>query len=115
MAENMYFDVSKSMGKRFNSNDEKGTGWLGLMKRPDGNVSTEISVGTSIDGKQTEIPLMVPTLDAKEIKYLLETPVDSKKFMDNMPKTIMQKAVEHANTRVKGGKSPFKMSDEEWD
>lgn len=114
MAGNMYLDTSKSMGKR-QDGSEKGTGWLGVMKRPDGGISTEISMGTNINGKEVEVPLMVPTLDRKEIKYLLETPVESKAFMKNMPETIIKKAVEHANMRMSNGKSPFKMADEEWD
>jgi hypothetical protein len=85
------------------------------MKRPDGGISTEISMGTNIGGKEVEIPLMVPTLNAKEIKYLLNTPIESKKFMDKMPPTIIQKAVEHANVRMKQGKSPFKERNEEFE
>lgn len=111
---NEYLDTRKSMGKR-EDGSEKGTGWLGVMKRPDGGISTEISIGTSIDGKEAEIPLMVPTLDAKEIRYLLNTPVESKKFMKNMPDTIIRKAIEHANYRMKAGKSPFKTQKEEWE
>lgn len=111
----MYFDSRESMGKRYGSNDEKGTGWLGPMKRPDGGISTEISMGTSIGGKEVEIPLMVPTLDAKEIKYLLNTPIESKNFMSKMPPAIIKKAVEHANMRMKQGKSPFKERDEEFE
>ena len=114
MAGNMYLDTRKSMGKR-QDGSEKGTGFLGVMKRPDGGISTEISVGTNINGKETEVPLMVPTLTSKELKYLLETPVESKSFMKNMPETIIQKAVEHANMRIKMGKSPFKMADEEFE
>ena len=113
--EDMYFDTRESMGKRHNSNDEKGTGYLGPMKRKDGSISTEISMGTSINGKEVEVPLMVPTLAPSEIKYLLNTPMDSKSFMANMPQTIIQKAVEHANMRMKMGKSPFKMRNEEWE
>ena len=40
----------------------KGMGWLGLLKRPDGKVSSELSVGVEINGKETLLPLFVPTL-----------------------------------------------------
>ena len=113
--DDMYFDSRKSMGKRYGSNDEKGTGWLGPMKRPDGGISTEISMGTAIGGKEVEIPLMVPTLNEKEIKYLLNTPIESKTFMDKMPSSIIKKAVDHANMRMKQGKSPFKERNEEFE
>jgi hypothetical protein len=109
-----YLDTRESMGKR-QDGSEKGTGYLGPMKRAEGGISTEISIGTNINGKEVEIPLMVPTLAKNEIKYLLDTPVDSKSFMSNMPQTIIQKAVEHANMRMKMGKSPFKMRDEEFE
>lgn len=112
--DNMNLDTRKSMGKR-QDNSEKGMGYFGPMKRQDGGISTEISIGTNIGGKEIDIPLMVPTLETKELKYLLDTPVDSKSFMQNMPQTIIKKAVEHANMRMKMGKSPFKMADEEFE
>jgi hypothetical protein len=85
----------------------KGMGFFGELKRPDGNVSTEISVGVGINGKEMEIPLIVPSLNKKELDYLLKTDVQSKNFFQNMPPSIMDKAYEHATTRLKLGKSPF--------
>jgi hypothetical protein len=38
---------------------------------------------------------------------LLKTDVESKSFFQNMPPSIMDKAYEHATTRLKIGKSPF--------
>ena len=113
--EDMYFDAFGDLGKRHNSDKRKGTGWLGPIKAKSGKISTEISMGTSIGGKEVEIPLMVPTLDSKEIKYLLNTPIESKNFMNKMPSTIIQKAIEHANMRMKQGKSPFKERKEEFE
>jgi hypothetical protein len=46
--------------------EKKGKGYFGEMKRPNGDVSTEISVGVGMDGKELEIPLIVPTLTKKE-------------------------------------------------
>ncbi len=86
---------------------KKGTGFFGEIKRPDGNVMTEISVGVGLNGKEVTIPLIVPTLDKKEMDYLLRNDPDSPQFMDRMPPSIMDKAVEHAVTRMKEGKSPF--------
>lgn len=85
----------------------KGMGFFGELKRPDGNVSTEISVGVGINGKEMEIPLIVPSLNKKELDYLLKTDVESKSFFQNMPPSIMDKAYKHATTRMKIGKSPF--------
>lgn len=77
----------------------KGTGFLGILKRPDGNISTEISIGVNFDGKETEIPTLVPTLTQQEIDYLLSgaRPTD----------IIIRKAIDHARQRMGQGLSPF--------
>jgi hypothetical protein len=85
----------------------KGSGFFGELKRPGGGVSTEISVGVGMDGKEMDIPLIVPTLNKKELDYLLNTDLKDKSFFSNMPRAIMQKAYEHANTRRKSGMSVF--------
>lgn len=88
----------KDYGKR-QDGTRKGKGWLGEYKRADGSISTEISVGVNIDGKEREIPTMVPGLTHQELKYLVEggRPTDA----------IVDKAVAHARKRIKSGKSPF--------
>lgn len=91
---------------------KKGTGFFGEIKRPDGNVMTEISIGVGLNGKEVNIPLIVPTLDKKELNFLMRNDPSSKQFMDKMPPSIMNKAVDHAVMRMKEGKSPFIGSDE---
>jgi hypothetical protein len=78
---------------------KKGSGYFGELKRPDGKVSTEISIGVSIDGKETEIPLLVPTLSKEQVEHALsgEPPTEEMKDI----------AVSHAMKRMKEGKSPF--------
>lgn len=88
----------------------KGTGFLGVMKRPDGNVSTEISVGLPINGKEMDVPTMVPGLTPQEINWLLTTPVD--RVARELPDSIRQKAVAHAKARLAAGLSPFKQPNE---
>jgi len=51
----------------------KGSGYFGEIKRPDGNVMTEISVGVGLNGKETLIPLVVPTLNKSELNYLMRS------------------------------------------
>ena len=85
----------------------KGGGFFGPIERPDGNVMTEISVGVGLNGKEVTIPLIVPTLDKKEIQYLLRNDPNSQRFMEDMPPSIMNKAVDHAVLRMKEGRSPF--------
>jgi len=86
---------------------QKGSGFFGEIKRPDGNVMTEISIGVGLNGKETEIPLIVPNLTKQEFNYLLNNDPSSKTFMDKMPPGIVQKAVDHASIRIKQGRSPF--------
>lgn len=77
----------------------KGPGFLGELKRPDSSFSTELSIGVELDGKEVEIPLIVPTLSKKQINHLLsdKEPTDD----------IVKKAVEHARKRMSEGKNPF--------
>ncbi len=88
-------------------------GYLGPMERPDGTVSTEISAGFEIDGKEMDIPLMVPGLTKEEVDYLLTADMNSEDFFKNMPESIQDKAIEHAKKRIKEGKSVFYQDGEE--
>lgn len=85
---------------------EKGSGFLGGMKRIDdpSGVSSEISIGVDWGSGEKLIPTMVPTLDNDEIKYLLSTPED-KIFTSNpeLGKKIEQKAVKFAKERESKG------------
>jgi hypothetical protein len=83
-----------------NDGTKKGSGWLGELKRPDGGVSTELSIGVNFDGKEREIPALVPALTKEEIKHLLGG--------GEPTKAIIDKAVDHARGRINDGKSPFK-------
>ena len=82
---------------------KKGLGYFGELKRPDGRVSTELSIGVNIDGKEIEIPSLVPTLSKQEIDHLLGG--------GNPTKEIVGKAVEHARKRISQGKGPFAEQD----
>ena len=91
---------------------KKGSGFFGELKRPGGGVSTEISIGVGINGKEIDVPLIVPTLNKDELNYLLTTDIKSRNFMSNMPKSIINKAYDHATMRIEEGKSPFAGPDE---
>jgi len=88
----------------------KGTGYLGVLQRPDGSVSTEISVGLPINGKEMDIPTLVPGLTPQEVNWLLTTPVD--RVAKELPDSIRQKAIAHAKARIAMGLSPFKQDNE---
>jgi hypothetical protein len=87
---------------------QKGNGWQGPIKRPDGKVMSEISVGVNLEGKDLEIPLIVPTLTKQELDWLAKHDPQSPDFMKTLPKSIGDKAVAHARERMKAGQSPFK-------
>jgi hypothetical protein len=88
-------------------------GYLGAMERADGTVSTEISAGFEINGEEMDIPLMVPGLTKEEIDYLITTDIQGDDFFKNMPKSIVDKAIDHAEKRIKEGKNVFYQDGEE--
>lgn len=100
-------------GKRTDGN-QKGKGYFGELKRPDGGVSTEISIGVGLNGKEVQIPLIVPTLSKSELNYLLKGDPKSEDFMKNIPDSIIDKAVEYASSRLKQKKSPFAEANEKY-
>lgn len=77
----------------------KGKGFFGELKMADGSIATELSIGVNIDGKETEIPTLVPTLTEEEKQYLLAG--------GQPTETIVQKAATSAQERIKAGQSPF--------
>lgn len=85
----------------------KGSGYFGEIKRPDGNVMTEITIGVGLNGKETQIPLIVPTLNKQELDALMKNDPKSKDFMKRIPTSIIDKAVEHAVQRMQQNKSPY--------
>ena len=94
---NMNPDTS-SYGNRTNGTP-KGKGWLGELKRPDGKVSTELSIGVEMDGKKVEIPSLVPTLNKSEVDHLLGG--------GKPTEPIVKKAVSHARMRIAKNLSPY--------
>lgn len=82
----------------------KGEGFLGLIPTGKaGHVMSEKSMGVTFDGKETLIPLIVPTLTTQEINFLKTYEGSAK----DMPKVIADKAIEHALMRMRRGLSPF--------
>jgi hypothetical protein len=84
----------------------KGQGWMGVMKTPSGGDVTELSVGVNLNGEETLIPLVVPTLDELEVKYLLEN-AEGLNLREGIGRNILLKAQQHAAGMMKDGKSPF--------
>lgn len=82
----------------------KGEGFLGALPRLDdpSMISSELSATVRLNGKETLIPLMVPTLNRKELETLLST-----QGVKNVPESVWAKAIDHAKSRLKAGKSIF--------
>ncbi len=79
-------------------------GFLGPVIGDDGKTMTEFSIGVKIDGKETEIPSMVPGLTDDELEDIKSGVV---------PDTVQVKAKAHAVKRLSEGKSPFYQDGEE--
>ena len=88
-------------GKREDGTN-KGRGFFGEVPHPGGGISTELSVGMEIDGKETLMPLLTPNLSRKEI----DTVLNSKNVRD-LPESLLDKVADHARSRIKSGKSTF--------
>lgn len=88
----------ETMGRRPDGSP-KGMGFLGALPGKDGKVSTELSIRVEINGKEMEAPLLVPTLNKREIDDVLAG--------RKLDAAIFQKAIDHARTRIAEGKSPF--------
>ena len=82
-----------------NDGTKKGMGFFGPLKNKDGQDVTELSIGINIDGKETEIPLINPTLNSSEINHLVEGGKPTEE--------IIKKSYQFALERIMAGKSPF--------
>ncbi|MHC4635686.1 MAG: hypothetical protein ACYSYU_10845, partial [Planctomycetota bacterium] len=83
---------------------QKGPGYFGTLDLPGGDVSTEYSIGVNLDGRETEIPTLVPTLTEEELSLMVNDIIPNKK---EIPEVIINKAISHARQRLSEGKGPF--------
>lgn len=83
---------------------QKGYGFFGEMPIKGGGIATEYSIGVNFDGKEVQIPSLVPTLTKSELNLMVNDIIPNKK---PVPRDIVKKAVEHAKARMRQGKSPF--------
>jgi hypothetical protein len=66
---------------------------------------TEISMGIGPEDNQKLIPLLVPTLTQKEIEILQNMEIEGN--IKNIPQSIKDKAIQHANEREEKGLNVF--------
>lgn len=86
-------------GIRHSGQAAKGNGYYGMLPRPDGNRSSELSAEDTINGRNVEFPLINPALQVRQLKHLLNggEPTDD----------IYEIARRYAASRLAQGKSPF--------
>jgi hypothetical protein len=90
-------------GNRYGTSTPKGLGFLGPLRRPDnGKTMSEYSIGVMIDGKETEVPSIVPTLTKDELAGILTAPEGTPP-----PASVQQKAADYARQRIAAGLDPF--------
>lgn len=104
-------EARKDMYRRDGSR-KSAQGFLGPVKNKVTNKTmTELSIDVPFDGKEVQIPTMVPTLTAEEIKILQSQDWEGK--AKDLPRSIVTKAVDHARKRMAQGLNPFYQDGEE--
>ena len=93
-----------TFGKRADGTP-KGLGFFGILNRPDGQISTELSAGVNFGQGEVAIPLLVPSLNRSETNQILSG--------DRISNNIFDKAVRHARERMGKGLSPFAQQGED--
>ena len=95
----------KRKGNQYRDGELKSQrGFLGPIKNlRNRKTMTELSIGVQIGGKETLIPSMVPTLNAKDVKVLQNLNIGK----DTIPTSIAIKAKDHAVQRINKGQDPF--------
>jgi len=91
---------------------KKGLGFLGPLPVPGkpGQVASEYSIGTSdVNGKEMDIPTLVPTLTPAEVTATLKAAANS----EQPPRAVIAKAVAFAKQRLAAGKSVYAQDGEQ--
>ena len=97
---------SKGGSTRVDGTKKSLRGWLGPIKNNvTGQTMTEVSMGIGPEDNQKLIPLLVPTLNKKEIESLQNMKIEGN--IKNIPQSIKDKAILHAQEREKQGLNVF--------
>lgn len=97
-------------GRRYNpatgqmdSQDMKSTGWLGPSTNALGQNVSEYGFTAPIDGREVEVPSIVPGLTGDQLRAVLAASAGH----GPPPRDVMDAAYEHARGRIGAGLSPF--------
>lgn len=81
----------------------KSTGFYGPLVNSRGDVVSEYSLSSLINGKEVEFPSVVPGLTQNQLSRLLDASANSQP----VPQDIADIAYAHAQKRINEGLSPF--------
>lgn len=90
--------------------DQKQAGWRGILSDGKGGVMTEVSTGVKIDGKEVEIPLIVPESTKEDLQRIAKI---ANGELTQIPDDLLEKALSFAKKRIAEGKSAFFNGDKE--
>ena len=91
-------------GPRFDNPDQpKAEGFFGRIPLSNGDYATEYSVSQNIDGKNVEMPSIVPTLTKEELGHVMRSSATG----SPLPNSVYDKSLAHAKDRISKGQSPF--------
>lgn len=95
-------EVDRSRWPKRKDGTDKGDGYLGVLQRPDGGVSSEISISTElkVDGKNIDFPTLVPTLSQSQLDWLMTHGTN-----ERVPRDIVLTAEAYARQRLAEGRS----------
>ena len=95
-------ETRDDFGKR-NDGTDKGSGWIGTFENNKGQAVSEYTIGVRINGKEMDIPTLVPGLNKSEIVSVIRASEDGTK----PPESVIKKAIKHATELMNKGESPF--------
>ncbi len=91
---------------RADGSKKSARGYLGPVENlVQGGTMTEVSIGVEINGEEMQVPAMVPTLTQEEIDTLANMQLEGN--AKEIPQSIKDKAIAHAEKRLAAGKSVF--------
>ena len=98
-----YITNGSGYGKRYNSQDQKQSGYFGELPLDNGNVATEYSVDVPVNGKYVQAPSITPNQNANSLASILQSASTGSRMSDE----AYRLAVQNARSRIGQGRSPF--------
>lgn len=87
----------------FDSPEMKSQGWLGPLQNGLGQSVSEYSISQNVNGRNVEMPSIVPGLTPDELQMIMR----ASETGSQLPSSVYEKAMAHAQERIRHGRSPF--------